>query len=162
MNNADRAAALFQEGCCCSQAILTVFGVQFHLDAETAMRLAAGFGGGLGRLGGVCGAVSGAVMVLGLKFGNAAASDQEGKEAAYAHVREFARRFQTRHGSLICRDLLDCDISSPEGLATAKRYGLFSTVCAPLVRNAAMMLDDMLNNAPAEKRSVTACRPEGD
>jgi len=151
MNNADRAAALFQEGCCCSQAILAVFGERFHLDREMAMRLAAGFGGGMGRQGGVCGAVSGAVMVLGLNFGNVVPSDQQAKEAAYDRVREFARRFQTRHGSLICRDLLDCDISSAEGLAMAKRHGLFSTVCAPLVRDAASMLDDVLGEAAPDK-----------
>jgi len=89
-----------------------------------------------------CGAVTGAFMVLGLTFGSAA-SDREAKEAVYTRVREFAERFKARHGSLLCRDLLGCDLNTPEGLALAQEKKLSSTVCPPYVETAAKILEEM-------------------
>jgi len=151
MDAPESAVGFFQEGCSCSQAILSAFSERYQLDREMAMRLAAGFGGGIGRLGNICGAVTGAVMVLGLSYGNTVPNDREAKEATYDRVREFARRFQTCHGSLICRDLIGCDISSPEGFDAAKTRGLFSSVCTKLVHDAAMILDDLLMDRPSQK-----------
>jgi C_GCAxxG_C_C family probable redox protein len=144
MSMAEAAVARFQEGCSCSQAILSTYGEQFGLDWETALKVAAGFGGGMGRMGGTCGAVTGALMVLGLKYGGTNAGDSEAKETTYERVREFAARFTARHGSVACKDLLGCDISSPEGLAAARERGLFSTICPKFVRDAAELLEAML------------------
>ena len=134
---------LFRQGFSCSQAVLAAYAPMFGLERETALKVSSGFGGGMGRLGETCGAVTGAFMVLGLKFGTAT-TDRQAKEAAYAMVREFAARFKAIHGSLVCRDLLGCDLNTPEGLAVAQEKKLFSTVCPPYVKTAARILEDLL------------------
>jgi C_GCAxxG_C_C family probable redox protein len=91
-----------------------------------------------------CGAVSGAMMVLGLKFGSASPG-LEAKEQVYAKVREFADRFKARNGSLLCRDLIGCDISTAEGHQAAIKRNLFRTVCPKYLRNAAEILEEMFS-----------------
>ena len=134
----------FRSGFSCSQAILSAFAEQFGLDRDTALRIAAGFGGGMGRMAGTCGAVTGAYMVLGLKFGVTDAADRQAKEALYERVREFSRRFAARHGSTTCRDLLGCDMSTPEGLARVTQEKLPATLCPPFVQSAAEILEELL------------------
>lgn len=92
-----------------------------------------------------CGAVTGAFMVIGLKYGNADAHDKQAKEETYGLVREFARRFEERNGSIMCRDLLGCDISKPEGLNAAKENGVFTSVCPDMLRDATEILEEMLS-----------------
>lgn len=140
---ADSAAARFAEGFNCSQAVLSAFAERLGLDQATALKLAAGFGGGMGCLGHTCGAVSGALMVLGLKHGTTAPGPAA-KEAVYARVREFAQRFQALHGSLACRDLIGYDISVAEEFQRAKESGVFKTKCPDFVRTASVILKEML------------------
>ncbi len=97
----------------------------------------------MGRMAGTCGAVTAALMVLGLRYGGTS-PDRDAKEAAYARIREFAARFKARNGSLVCRDLLGCDISTPEGHDSAKERNLFATACPKFVRDAAAILEEML------------------
>jgi C_GCAxxG_C_C family probable redox protein len=143
VNQIETAVSRFADGFNCSQAVLSTYADDLGLDEETALRIAAGFGGGMGRMGETCGAVTGAMMVLGLKFGNTSPS-REAKDQMYARIREFAERFKTRNGSLACRDLLGCDISTAEGHKAAAERGLFTTVCPKLVRDAAEILEEML------------------
>lgn len=89
-----------------------------------------------------CGAVTGAYMAIGLKHG-AASGDREAKEKTYRLVREFAARFEAKNGSLVCRELLGCDISKPEGFEKMKQLGLHEKVCTKLVRNACEILDEI-------------------
>lgn len=124
----------------CCQSILEVFGPQRGLDADLALRLATGFGGGMGRMGEVCGAVTGAFMALGLAHGDPR-GNAEAKERTYVAVREFSRLFEQRHGSILCRELLGCDIGTPEGMAEAVRKDLFTTRCRALVESAAEILE---------------------
>jgi len=140
----EQAVRKFRKGFNCSQAVLSVYAEEFGLCRETALKIACGFGGGMGRMGLTCGAVTGAFMVIGLKYGNVDANEKEIKEKTYGLVREFARRFEKRNGSSICRELLGCDISEPEGLRSAKENGLFTSVCPGLVRDAVEILEEML------------------
>jgi C_GCAxxG_C_C family probable redox protein len=142
-NHTDLAVSRFAGGFNCSQAVFSVFADDFGLDEEMALKIAAGFGGGMGRMGGTCGAVTGAIMALGLTFG-AASPDRETKELAYSQVRTFADRFKAINGSLACRDLLGCDISTPDGHRIAKEKSLFTTVCPKLVQDAVAILEGML------------------
>ena len=144
MNNPERAVELFKEGYSCSQAVLAAFSEQFDLKKEMALRIAGAFGGGMGRMGETCGAVTGAIMVLGLKFGCVVAGDLNSRENAYAAVREFVHRFKGRNVSTLCRELLDCDISTPEGIKRAKEEGLIKKTCPKLVRDAAEILDQLI------------------
>ena len=145
MTKIEEAVAYFKAGFSCSQAIMAAYGPTVGLDRDAAIKIASGFGGGMGRMSETCGAVTGAFMVLGLKYG-AASTDRQAKETVYALVREFAARFKECHGSLLCRDLLGCDLSTPEGLALSQEKKLSLTVCPPYVETAATILEEMLHD----------------
>jgi C_GCAxxG_C_C family probable redox protein len=144
MNRVDQAGECFGQGYACSQAILATYGEPLGLDRAQAVRLAEGFAGGVAGLGETCGALSGAVLVLGLKFGRTRPGDQEAKQATQRRVREFLRRFEARHGSLKCRDLIGCPIDTPERLQAARERRVFATICPGLVRDAAEILEAVL------------------
>lgn len=143
MDNVDHAVASFQQGFNCAQAILSVYGEQFGLNRETALKLACGFGGGM-RMAETCGAVTGAFMVIGLKHGQASPQDKQSKEKTYRLVREFTDKFESRNGSVLCRELLGCDISTPQGMKAAQQKDLFNTLCPKMVRDATEILEEML------------------
>jgi C_GCAxxG_C_C family probable redox protein len=140
----EAAVGCFREGLNCSQAILSTYGGEFGLERETALKAAAAFGAGMGRLGEVCGAVTGALVVIGLKYGHTEAKDKETKEKTYARARDFADRFRSQHGALCCRELLDCDLTTAEGMEKARQKGLFTELCPRFVRAAAEILEDVL------------------
>jgi C_GCAxxG_C_C family probable redox protein len=108
-----------------------------------ALKLACGFGGGM-RMAGTCGVVTAAFMVIGLKCGQTEANDRDAKSRTYELVREFAEKFRSRNGSIVCKELLGCDISTPEGMKTAQGKKLFKSVCSKMVTDAAEILDEML------------------
>jgi len=143
MDKAQRAMAVFKDGVNCSQAVLAVFAEEFGLERTAALRLACGFGGGM-RMGGPCGAVSGACMAIGLKYGKSRADDNEARDRTYALVQQLAARFRSLHGTVLCRDLIGCDLSTPQGYEEAKRKGVFLDICPGLVADAVKILEDML------------------
>ncbi len=144
MNRVELAESLFKEGFSCSQAVLAAYGDRLGVEREIALRIAAGFGGGMGRMAHTCGAVTGAFMLIGLKYGSIDPKDRQAKEKAQAVVREFANRFISRNDFLLCRELLGCDISTPEGAQLAKEKKLFATICPKYVRDAAEIIDEMI------------------
>lgn len=144
MNRAESAVSDFRRGFSCSQAVLAAFAESLELDRNTALKLGAGFGGGMGRMALTCGAVTGAFMVIGLKHGATDAGDREAKEKTQRIVREFAGRFKERNSSITCRDLLHCDISTLEGFEEAKEKNFLMTVCPKLVRDAVEILEEIL------------------
>ena len=93
MDHADTAAAVFSQGFACSQAVVVAYASETGLDRDTALKVSAGFGGGMGRMGHTCGAVTGAYMVIGLKFGAVSGQDQDAKLRTYRLVREFMDGF---------------------------------------------------------------------
>jgi C_GCAxxG_C_C family probable redox protein len=95
-------------------------------------------------MGQVCGAVTGAFMVIGLKYGKTCAEDNETREKACCLVQEFTERFKSRNGSIVCRELIECDISTPAGLELAREQGLFETLCPRLVQDAAEIIAEIL------------------
>lgn len=140
----EQAVSCFNEGLSCSQAVLASYASDFGLERNMALKVAAGFGGGMGRMAQTCGAVTGACMVIGLKYGATSAQDRLAKEKTYQLVRLFNERFTARNPSVICKELLGCDISTPAGLDAAKERDLFSTLCPKLVRDAAEILEELL------------------
>ena len=139
----EQAVEFFRKGLNCSQAVLSSYSEQFGLDRELASKVATGFGGGM-RMAETCGAVTGAFMVLGLQYGNGTAKDKEGKTKTYEQIVEYTRRFKARNGSVKCSQLLDCDISTPDGMEKAKENELFDSVCPKMVQEASEILDEML------------------
>ena len=140
----EQAVACFQEGFSCSQAVLATFAPQFGMDRDLALKVSGAFGAGMGRMGETCGAVTGAFMVIGLLHGRTKAKDQETKEKAYALVAKLADQFRQRNGSLACRELLGCDLGTPEGQQVAHDHGLSATRCTVFVRDAAEIVERML------------------
>ncbi|MDR3277735.1 MAG: C-GCAxxG-C-C family protein, partial [Oscillospiraceae bacterium] len=120
---------------------LGAFCGDYDLDAETALRLACPLGGGM-RCGEVCGALSGALLVVGLKHGHYLPGDGGAKENCYARTAEFVRAFREKHGAVRCRDLLGMDISQPGGREVARDAGLLETVCAKLIEDAVTSLEE--------------------
>lgn len=141
----DRAVACFNAGHLCSQAICQVYGESLGLPPDAAVRIAAGFGSGIARTDQICGAVSGGVMVLGLAFGGADATDRPARERTYAAVQTFLTAFDAVHGSVSCRALLGYDLGNPEEAAAAREAGAVPRVCPIMVRTAAELLEELLN-----------------
>jgi C_GCAxxG_C_C family probable redox protein len=133
----------FKPGCNCSQSVLAEYAEELGLDTETALKIACGFGGGMGRLGYACGAVTGAVMVIGLKACGSDPTDPIAKARVYGLVKTFFEEFEARHETTVCRELLGCDISTPAGHDEAEALGLFKTECPIFVRDAVEILEEM-------------------
>ncbi len=143
MGRAEDAVALHEQGCNCAQAVLSVFAGDLGMDAEEALRIATAFGGGMGRTNGVCGVVSGACMVLGLRSDMRRPEDKAAKDTAYERMQEFDRRFRARHGETSCTGLIGVNLSTPDGLQAARDGNLFSTRCNQFIRSAVEILEDM-------------------
>jgi len=137
------AGKVFDMGYSCSQAVLSAYAEDFGLDRDTALKIAGGFGGGMGATGCTCGALTGAIMAIGLKYRGAESGNSEAKMKTYAAVQKAMRLFEERNGSTLCRDLIDCDISTPEGHAAAREKGAFN-VCSDLVRSAVEILNEVM------------------
>ena len=144
MNKADKALSCFKDGFNCSQSVFSIYAVEMGVDRDTALKVAQAFGGGMAQMGETCGAVTGAFMVIGLKYGKMKADDDEARRKTYALTREFAEKFKARNGTIICRELLGCDIGTPDGQRIAKEKQLFSNVCPGFVRNAVNILEEIL------------------
>jgi len=147
--NGDAAVTLLLEGYNCAQSVLVCCGREYGLPRETAIRVAQTFGGGMGGTGNVCGAATGALMVIGLKCSVKDAADLATKAEAHRIAREFLARFKARNGSLLCRDLTGCDLTAPEGHKQFLESGRRETVCGKAIRDAAEIIEELLN--PSEK-----------
>lgn len=129
----EQAQALFEEGYNCAQSAAAPFAEEMGLSREDVLRLASPFGGGMGRLREVCGAVSGMLLAAGMLYGYASPTDMQAKRDTYAMVQELAARFREKNGSIICRELLG--ISEAEGSPGAHAaHGGF--LCAAALRRA--------------------------
>lgn len=143
MSRSDDAEKLFRDGFNCSQAVLSVFAGDMNIEVETALKIACAFGGGM-RLGNTCGAVTGALMVIGMKYGKSKADDNEARDTTYALAKDFQAAFSNARGSIMCRDLLGFDLSTPEGYEAAKKNLAFIKICPGLVRNAVEILEEII------------------
>ena len=145
MNRVECAVFCFKERFNCSQALLlSTYGAQFGLNREMASKVSGAFGGGMGRMGETCGAVTGAFMVIGLRYGKTRMEDERAKEETYRLVKEFVDRFKSRSESIICRELLGFDISTPEGMKLAEEKKLVTTLCPKFVQDAVEIIEQIL------------------
>lgn len=144
MSAAETAVQRFQQRHSCSQAVLATLAEPLDMDYETALKVASGFGGGMGRVGATCGAVTGALMAFGLKSGGL---EPEAKKETYGLVNRFVEIFRERHESLNCRDLIGCDLSTQEGRQQAKAKDTHGTICTDLVRDAAEIAEELLESS---------------
>ena len=150
MDHGVKAAELFVGGYNCAQSVAVAFCDVTGLDEKTTARMLAGFGGGMGRLREVCGAVSGMFFVLGYLYGYDSPEDHEGKKRVYADVQALAGKFRESCGSIICREILDNPPTDPEpSPRTAEYYRV--RPCARMVFTAATLMDEFIASHPLEK-----------
>ena len=137
MSEINEAVKLFNSGYVCSQAVFAAFSPKLGLEKNQALKIGACFGSGM-RKGEVCGACTGALMVLGLKYGESKAMSNEACE-------RFLDEFKKENGSYICNDLLGCDITTKEGVEFATENKLFKELCPKMVESAAKITEKMIN-----------------
>ncbi len=154
MNQEEQASGRFTDGYNCSQSVLLAFAAELNFDSAVAARVAAGFGGGMGRMGYTCGAVTGALIALGMRYGSSDQMDKTAKEKTYAQVQEFLRRFHGKYGSIDCRDLIEIDISSLEGQRQARKAGVFKTRCPLFVQEAVTILVDIMKASDSPENNA--------
>lgn len=141
----EEARKLFEEGFSCSQAVFTPYAEEQGIPREKALKLSQVLGGGVSHMGLTCGAVMGALLVLGLHFGRSRAEDRAAKDLTYALAQKFCQRFTELHGSINCSDLIGCSLKTPHGLALATEKGLFQKYCTGFVEDACRLLEELLD-----------------
>lgn len=150
------AMQLFKEGYNCSQAVFAAYSDLYGMDRDTALKVASSFGGGMGRMREVCGAVSGMFLVAGLETGTADGKDQEGKKHNYDVVQQLAEAYKKENGSIICRELLglekNADTTQTKPEARTEEY-YKKRPCVELVGQAAEILERVLLTKDTNKIS---------
>ncbi len=144
MNRINDAVAEFKKGFSCAQAIFSVYSEDQLIDREISLKIATGFGGGMGRLGNVCGAVTGALMALGLKFGQSKIEEADAKDTTYQLVNKFITKFITRNNSIVCKELLGYSLNIPEEMQIIREQNLIATRCVKFVQDAAEILEELM------------------
>ena len=144
MNDVEKAVSKFKQGHSCSQSVFSTYGPRFGIDEEMALRISCPFGGGMARMGDTCGAVTGAFMSIGIKYGRVDPDDEASKENTYRIVNEFVEKFKGRNETIMCRDLIGYDIGDAKEHDLAEEKGIFDTLCPKFVQDAAEILEDLL------------------
>jgi C_GCAxxG_C_C family probable redox protein len=138
------AIDMFIKGYNCAQSILFAFRDESGVPEETALKISCGFGAGMGRNGEVCGAVSGGIMVLGMRHGWVTNDDRTDKETTYFKIQELMNQFALKHGSCKCRDLLNgCDLTTEEGMNSFKENDYLTKVCNKCVQSVVEILEQI-------------------
>ena len=143
MNHVNKAKELYEQGFYCSQAVLSAFADEIGLSEKQAFQVGSCFGGGMCK-GEVCGACTGALLVLGMKYGRYIADDWDAQMKANDIAVRFLEQFSKENGSYICNELLGCDIATPEGKAYAREQKLFAEFCPKMVASAVKILEQFI------------------
>lgn len=154
-NHSQKAMELFMQGYNCSQSVFATFYENLGIDFETALKISSSFGGGMGRLREVCGAVSGMFMVAGLKYGYTNPKDNKAKMAHYKLIQELAAQFKAENHSIICRELLGL-AAGPDNYVPELRTNEYykKRPCSELVGCAARIMEELINKIEMEECSV--------
>ncbi|MGL1892615.1 MAG: C-GCAxxG-C-C family protein [Spirochaetaceae bacterium] len=135
----DIAKESFGPNCNCSQAVFTSYCEEFGISKEFGLKLSIGFGGGVAHNGEICGAVSGAILAIGLKFGNS-------KDETYKIINKYTNKFKSKNKTLNCSELLGYNLNKEEELIKARESGIFSNLCPKLVKDSVEILDEIIIN----------------
>lgn len=142
------ATERFLAGYNCAQAVLYAYAPDLGLDGETALKVATGLGAGMARRGEVCGALTGGILALGLKYGRGASQDRSATEQTYQKTLALMTRFESQHGSCLCRVLLQgCDLRTPEGQRQFKEQDLLHKTCIGCVQTVVAALAQLLEDS---------------
>lgn len=142
MTHEEKALSYFQDKFHCSQSVLAAYAEELGLTEEQALKIAYCLNSGM-RKGEVCGACTGALLVLGMKYGQCKKEDLESRALANEKTVTFLEKFKEAHGTYICNDLMGCDISTAEGVKFAMEHNCFSEICPKMVASAVKILEEM-------------------
>ena len=151
MTKEEKAKAFFKEGYNCAQAVFLAFADDLKMYRSSVIKLTSSFGGGMGRLREVCGAVSGMFMVAGMFWGYTEPDEHRAKTEHYRRIKKLANQFKEIHGSIICRDLLGLSEKSNSPIPEKRTAGYYQKrPCVQLVGNAAGILEEIMQKAEIE------------
>ena len=139
MTHKEKAVQYYQDGYLCSQSVLAAYAEEYGLTEVLALKLGTCLGAGM-RKGEVCGACTGALMVLGLMH-----DDPKNRKTAYENTKQFLNDFRDVNGSYLCNDLLGCDVRTPEGVQYARDHHLFTEFCPKMVASAVEILEKIMS-----------------
>lgn len=152
-NHAEKARGLFEQGYNCAQSVFAAFCDDMGLDFEAALKIASSFGGGMGRLREVCGAVTAMFMIAGIQLGYTDPGDDEGKAGHYELIQSLAFRFKEQNGSYICRELLGLDAGPDDPAPEARNEAYYQArPCADLVACAAGLIEETILKKEMEEQ----------
>jgi len=145
MERSEQAKDLFLSGYNCSQSVLLSFADDLKFSKELAQKMAAGFGGGMGKQQETCGALTGAIMVLGILKGEQVNNNDELKAEAYGSVKRLTGEFKAIYNTTSCRELIGCDLNTVEGAAKFKEERIMENICANCVKKAVEIVEEITN-----------------
>lgn len=143
-NKPEQAEKLFRNEYLCAPSVLSTFSQELGLDKDMALKIATGFGAGIAGRSGICGAITGAIMVIGLKYGRGMNEPEEVQEKTFKIVNEFIEKFVAKHGTTECKELIGYDLTNPREQVMALENGVYETICPKLVKSAAELLEILL------------------
>jgi C_GCAxxG_C_C family probable redox protein len=143
----EKAVQKFMKGYNCAQSIVSTFSEELGLKEKQALMITTGLGAGINYQGKTCGAVLGAYIILGLRYGVENADDQEGKLKLRKLLDQFSKDFSEKYNSLNCKDILGLDVSKEEELEELREKNAFREVCPKVVETAAIIVDKMLKDS---------------
>jgi C_GCAxxG_C_C family probable redox protein len=141
MSRSENAKEMFLSGYNCAQSVVLSFAGDLKFSKELAQKMAAGFGGGMGKQQETCGAITGAIMILGLMKGEEVNNNEELKIATYGSVKELTSKFVAEYKTTNCRELIGCDLNTPEGSAKFNEEKIMENVCAGCVEKAVKIIE---------------------
>ena len=145
MTKSEQAVSKFLEGYNCAQSVFYSFCDDLGLEKTYALKIACGFGAGMGRKEEVCGAVTGGIIVLGAKYGKVEKDDRSAQEMTYKKTRELMDKFAKKHGTYICRQLLNgCELTLEEGQKSFKENDMLNKICLPCVQSVVNILEELM------------------
>ncbi|NOQ25685.1 MAG: hypothetical protein GQ564_10030 [Bacteroidales bacterium] len=144
MTRSEKALEYFNNGFNCSQSVIISFSDILEIEEEKALRIAAGFGGGMGGMQETCGAVTGSIMVIGFLKGKYKDGDDDSKDLTNELIKEFTRKFIDRYKSINCKKLIDVDLSTKEGKDKAVEEDVFAKKCTTFINHAVELLEEIL------------------
>jgi C_GCAxxG_C_C family probable redox protein len=146
MSKTEVAAGYMKNGYNCAQAVIKAYANDVGVNEEEIVRIASVLGGGVGRTGNICGAVSGAALIIGAKFGSTDNTNIHSKDKAYQKANELLDKFAAENKSILCKELLGYDIKTKEGLKQARESGIMVQKCPGFVSSAAKILESILSS----------------